>query len=126
MTKLLCSVSNSFEVKQLPFEYAKSIDLILVGLRQSFLLGIIRKGDYQEVLPNLLGSISSQVSFSKFLRVQFNAAIIAWLQVGQKREYGVLKETIKDVFTYCENSTDEVTRSFISKFLTNDILQAGI
>jgi len=125
MTKLLCTVSQSFEVDQLPFEYARSIDLMLVGLRQSFLLGIIRTGDYQEVLPNLMGTASSQQCFSRFMRVQFNAAIIAWLQVGQRREYGRLKETMKDVFAFCEQSSNQVTGSFISEFLVKDILQAG-
>jgi len=104
MTKLLCSVSRDFDAEKLPFEHARSIDLMQIALRKSCLLGVIRKGDYDEVLPSLLATTETQQSFCKFLRVQFNAAVIEWLQVGQKKYYKMLKETITDVFGFYEKS----------------------
>jgi hypothetical protein len=82
MTKLLCNVSQAFDAEKLPFEHARAIDHMLVALRKSCLLGLIRKGDYKVVLPSLMATESTQSSFSKYLRIQFNAAVIEWLQVG--------------------------------------------
>jgi len=126
MTKLLCSVSSDFDAEKLPFEHARSVDLMQVALRKSCLLGVIREGDYDEVLPSLLATTESQQSFSKFLRVQFNAAVIEWLQVGQKKNYKILKETITDVFAFCEKSENPVIGKFIKEFFIKDILRAGV
>lgn len=76
MTKLLHSVSSTFDSNQLQYEYAGTVDQILAEQRKVCLFGIINEGHLEEVLPNLLTSEEAQSNFSKFLKIQFNAAII--------------------------------------------------
>ena len=69
MTKLLHSVSTTFDANQLQYEHARAVDQMLVQQRKVCLFGIINEGHQEEVLPDLLRTEAARSRLSKFLKM---------------------------------------------------------
>lgn len=54
-------------------------------------MSIIKCGKQEELLPSLLISYESQANFSKFLRIQFNSSVMQMIQIGQKKDFKLIK-----------------------------------
>lgn len=69
-------------------------------------------------------SAGDRANFSKFMKMQFNSAVIQLLQVGQQKSYQQIKQKLRDIFGFCSKSDD--FKQFTKTFLLQDVLKAGV
>lgn len=84
------------------------------------------KDSQEYLLAHLLKDRVGQRKFVVFLKSSFNEALQLKLSTGNKSQYKMIKQLIKDVFVSClQQASDENMTNFLKEFLYYDLVVVG-